>query len=134
MPNITYRDAIELAYGKGELKKWVKEKVLLTALEKTYEGSTAFLKLKDFDPKNEVIFEENEEEWMMKWTTGYIAPQNSIIIHIRKKNNLIYLTRDEFEFYEEKIEEKICKWLNLQIKNKNLIWESNFDGQEVLIK
>ena len=105
MPNITYRDAIELAYGKGELKKWVKEKVLLTALEKTYEGSTAFLKLKDFDPKNEVIFEENEEEWMMKWATGYIAPQNSIIIHIRKKNNLIYLTRDEFEFYEEKIEE-----------------------------
>ena len=61
--------ALELAYGKGNLKKWALEQALIEVLYKANSESPSYLKLENLDSLD--FDEETESEYIVKF--GYFS-------------------------------------------------------------
>lgn len=126
-----YMTALELAYGKGRIKKWAKERVLIDTLKGTTKDSVAFLKIKDLTGLD--FDKETDDEYLV--ICGYLfrIPRTEVTLHIRKESGKCYLTESEFGLGYEQVEKCIIDYLNKQIKKGNLYLETNFNFEEYKI-
>lgn len=132
MNEIKYITAIDLAFGKGKTKKWAFENVMLTALYNTLKDDICYLKLNEIS--NIKADEENEDEIILKFGYLFEIPRTEIDLHITKKKHLMYLTEEGIGWDYGKVEKQIIKFLIEQKNNNNLLWHSNFNGEEYKIK
>ena len=124
--------ALELAYAKGNLKKWALEQVLIEVLYGTKLESQSYLKLENLDSLD--FDEETESEYIVKFGYLYRIPRTEIDLHIVKKSGKLYLTKDEFGWGYDKVEEQVVEYLFKQKANKNLYFQTNYNWTKFLDK
>ena len=124
--------AFELAYGKGNLKKWALEQALIEVLYETKIESPSYLKLENLD--NLDFDEEAEREYIVKFGYLYRIPRTEIDLHIIKKTGKMYLTKGEFGWGYDKVEKQVVEYLFKQKKNKNLYFQTNYNWTKLLVK
>ena len=129
---IESRDAIELAFGKGNLKKWALSNVLMDVLYSTHPTFCAYLKLNEVSKKD--YDEETEDEYLVYFGYLFRVPQSVITLHINKKTHLLYAVKGDMCYGEDKVEDAIVDYLVKHKKNKNLFWQSNVNHEVFQIK
>lgn len=124
--------ALELAYGKGNLKKWALEQALIEVLYGTKTESPSYLKLENLD--NLDSDEETENEHIVKFGYLFRIPRTEIDLHIVKKSGKLYLTKERAGFGYNEVEEQVVEYLLKQKANKNLYFQTNYNWTKLLIK
>lgn len=121
-------NVMELAFGKGQLKKWALETALLEALRETKKNQACYLKIKDISKL--YCFKDEGEELTCTFGYQFRAPQSAITIHCVKKDGLLYLTEDSLAWGKEAVEEEAVKCLLEQKKMGNLYYQASLNDQE----
>lgn len=124
--------ALELAYGKGNLKKWALEKALIEVLYGTKLESPSYLKLENLDSLD--FDEETESEYIVKFGYLFRIPRTEIDLHIVKKSGKLYLTKEGDGFGYGEVEKQVVEYLLKQKANKNLYFQTNYNWTKFLIK
>ena len=123
---------LELAYGKGNLKKWALEQALIEVLYETKPEHACYLKLESLD--NLDFDEETEKEYLVKFGYQFRIPKTEIDLHIIKRNGQMYLTKEGVGWGYEEVEKQVIKYLLCHKANKNLYLQTNLNGIKFLIK
>ena len=124
--------ALELAYGKGNLKKWALEQVLIEVLYGTKPESPSYLKLENLDSLD--FDEETESEYIVKFGYLYRIPKTEIDLHIVKESGKLYLTKEGIGYGYSEVEKQVIEYLMKQKANKNLYFQTNYNWTKFLIK
>lgn len=124
--------AIELAYGKGKIKKWALEKVILNLLYETTIDHACYLKLQDISTLTKP-YEETEKEYILKFGYLFRIPKTEIDLHIVKNSNKLYLTKEGIGFGYDAVEDEILKYILNQKASNNLYFRTNLNGIEFKI-
>ena len=124
--------ALELAYGKGNLKKWALESVLIETLYNTEPKHCSYLKLKNLD--NLDFDEETDTEYIIKFGYLWQIPRTEVDLHVMKRDGMMYLTKEGIGFGYSEVEKSALEYLFKQKANKNLYLQTNLNGIECLIK
>jgi len=129
---IDARKALELAYSKGNLKKWTLESVLIDTLYNTKPENACYVKLQEVTKAD--YDEETEDEYLVKFGFLYRFPRTEVILHIVKKTHLLYLTRDDIGYGWDEVDKSVFDFLLTHKKKQNLIYRSSYNAEEYLIK
>lgn len=124
--------ALELAYGKGNLKKWALESTLIETLYKTEPKDATYLKLKNLEHLD--FNEETETEYIIRFGYYWQIPRTELDLHIMKRDGQLYLTKEGSGWGYEEVEKAVLKYLFQHKGNKNLYLQTNWNGIEFLIK
>ncbi len=124
--------ALELAYGKGNLKKWALEHTLIEVLYKTKPEHCLYLKLESLD--NLDFDEETEKEYIVKFGYQFRIPRTELDLHIVKKNGKMYLTKEGCGYGYDEVEKAVVKYLFGHKASKNLYFRTNYNFIEFPIK
>jgi len=126
-------DALILAYGTGKQKKWSKEHIIIQKLYDTGINDVSCIKVKDFNLLGKC--DEEDDKWF-KFAFGYLnrLPRTKIVILINKHSGKIMLEKDTIGLGFENVEEEVYKFIEKQIKLKNIYYKTNWNFQEFLIK
>lgn len=125
--------AFELAYGKGKVKKWALEDLVIDTLYKTNEENIIYIKTSDINCFGKAD-EENDKELIYKY--GYLnrIPRTEIDLIVNKSNGMLMLKKVDIGWGYENVERELYNNILKQIKNKNIYFSTNFNGEEYLIK
>ena len=126
------RQSLELAYGKGNVKKWALEKAIIETLYDTEPQTAIYLKLENLE--NLDFDEETETEYIVKFGYLWRLPKTEIDLHIMKRDGKLYLKKEGVGFGYEAVENEVIKYLLKQKTNKNLYLRSNYNGMLFLIR
>lgn len=126
------RVSLELAYGKGNVKKWALEQAIIETLYDTNPQTAIYLKLENLE--NLDFDEETETEYIVKFGYLWRLPKTEIDLHIIKRDGKLYLTKEGSGFGYNNVENEVVKYLLKQKANKNLYLRSNYNGMLFLIK
>ena len=129
---MTGSDALELAFGKGNLKKWSLEKALKETLFETKPEYACYLKLDQVNPSD--YDEEKEDEYIVNFGYAYRIPRTRIYVHIDKKTHKLTSTRDSIGYGFDEVEQAVVDYLLKQKKKGNLIYQSNYNDISFPIK
>lgn len=125
--------ALELAYGKGCLKKYALEKAIIETLYSTTDRIQIYLKLIDLN--NLSYDEETKNEYIIKFGYRFRAPVSGIQLHISKEEGKMWLTKDEFGFGFAEVEESVCDYIKENFIRKGILClQTNYNDQQFLIK
>lgn len=124
--------AIEVAYGKGNLKKWSLEKVIMEVLYDTEPSHACYLKLKEVSPKD--YDEETETEYIVKFGYLFRFPKTEIDLHINKKTHLLYATKEGIGYGYDAVEDQVVKYIFDHKKKKNLLYQSSLNAEVFEVK
>ncbi len=122
--------ALDLRYGKGRIKTWALENVILKCLYDT-EPSYArrYLKLEDIS-NIRGSDKDTEEELIIPFGYQFRIPQTEIDLHIVKENGKLYIRRpDDFGYGWDEVEDAIIKFIFEEKKKGNLYYQLNFNGE-----
>ena len=128
-----YIDGLTYACGTGRQKKWARETLIMECLYNTKPENIQYLKVKDvtllrnYDDKDDTYF---------KYSFGYQFrfPQTRINILVNIKNGQMRLERDGLGYGWDEVEKEVYKFIERQIKLKNIYLRTSFNGEEFLIK
>ena len=124
--------ALELAYGKGNLKKWALEQALIEVLYEANSERPYYLKLENLDSLD--FDEQTEGEYIVKFGYLYRIPRTEIDLHIVKKSGRMYLAKEGAGFGYDEVEKQVIKYLMKQKANKNLYFQTNYNWTKLLVK
>lgn len=133
MKNNNSYDGLIYACGTGKQKTWARETLIMDLLYNTTEDMARFLKFKDIT-KLDKSDEETEQYYIYKF--GYInrIPKTEIDLYVCKKDNLLFLKKDEIGWGFDEVEKEVYKFIEEQIRNKNLYLQTNLNCEEFIIK
>lgn len=125
--------ALEYACCKGRLKKWARESLILSALYDTNENQAEYIKIKDLGilPIPDKL---TDDYYIYKFGYQHRIPKTDITLYINKKDNRMFIKRGEVGFGWEEVEKEVYKFIEEQIKKKNVYLQTNFNDEEFLIK
>lgn len=126
------RQAFDLAFGKGKVKQWAFQSLLIDKLYIANKTDNTFIKLKDISNIKADL--ETEDEIILKFGFKYRIPRTEVDLHIRKKNHLMYLTKEGLGLGYEDVEKVIFDFLKEQKQKDNLYWHTNYNWEEYKIK
>ena len=124
--------ALELAYAKGNLKKWALERILLETLYGTTLETCSYTKLVDLS--NLDFDEETETEYIVKFGYLYRIPKTEVDLHIVKRNGKLYLSKEGIGWGYDQVEKEVLKYLFEQKKKGNLYLQTNLNNLSFKIK
>lgn len=126
-------DGLIYACGTGRQKRWARQSLIIDMLFNTNENMARYLKFKDMT-KLDKCDEETEKYYIYKF--GYINrfPKTEIDLFVCKKDNLLFLAKDDIGWGFDEVEKEVYKFIEEQIKNKNVYIQSNLNCEEFLIK
>lgn len=132
MKDNTYT-GLEYACCKGRLKKWAREKLILSALYDTNESQATYLKIKDIGMLP-VPDKSMDDYYIYKFGYQYRMPKTEITLYISKKDNRMFIKRGELGFGWEEVEKVVYQFVEYQIKKKNLYLQTNLNDEEFVIR
>lgn len=132
MKNNTY-DGILYACSSGRQKKWARETLIMDMLNDTTEEMARYLKFKDIS-KLDKCDAETVDYYIYKFGYMFRHPKTEINLYICKKDNLLFLKKDEIGWGFDEVEKEVYKFIEKQIKLKNLYIRTNLNNEEYLIK
>lgn len=122
--------ALDLRYGKGRVKQWALEKVILSCLYDTTPEHTRYIKLEDIS-NIRGSDKDTDEELIIPFGYLFRLPKTEIDLHIVKKNGKMYLVRpDNFGYGWDVVEEAIIKFIFEEKKKGNLYYQTNLNGEK----
>lgn len=126
-------DGLIYACGTGMQKRWAREVLIMNLLYNTTEDMVRYLIIEDIT-KLDKCDEENEKYYIYKF--GYInrVPKTEIDLFVCKKNNLLFLTKGDIGWGFDEVEKEVYKFIEEQIKNKNVYIQTNFNCEKFMIK
>ena len=133
MAKMNSDDGLIYACGTGRQKRWAREKLIMDMLYTTEDDYCTYLKFKDLELLGEPDDEIGEK---MLFRFGYLfrSPRTEIDLIVNKKTGLMYLKRDEIGWGWDEVEKEVYKFIELQIKKKNVYIQTNLNCEEFLIK
>ena len=126
-------EGILYACASGRQKKWAKETLIMDLLYDTTKDMARYLKIKDINLLDKCD-DETEEYYIYRFGYSFRFPKTEIDLYICKKNNLIFLKRDGIGLGFDEVEKEIYKFIEEQIKQKNLYIRTSLNCEEYLIK
>lgn len=127
-------EAFDLAYGKGKIKKWTLERIIIDTLYKTTNEDMIFIKTNDINCFGKAD-EENEEEFIYKYGYLFRIPKTEIDLIVRKSDGKLLLKKVGLGFGYDDVEAEIFKVIYQKIRNKNIYFHTNCSlSGEYLIK
>lgn len=126
-------DGILYACASGRQKKWARETLIMDLLYETDKSDARYLKFKDIN-KLDKCDEETDEYFIYKFGYLFQVPKTEIDLYVCKKDNLLFLKKDDIGWGFDKVEEQVYKFIEEQIKQKNLYIQTNLNCEEYLIK
>ncbi len=126
-------DGLIYACGTGRQKKWAREKLIMDMLYSTKEVDYTYLKFKNLELLGNSD-DEIEEKLIFRFGYLFQIPRTEIDLIVNKKTGLMYLKRDELGWGWDKVEKEVYKFIEFQIKKKNVYIQTNFNREEFLVK
>lgn len=126
-------DGILYACASDRQKKWARETLIMDLLYDTTEDMARYLKFKDIS-KLDKCDEENEKYYIYRFGYLYRFPKTEIDLYVCKKNGLLFLKKDDIGWGFDEVEKEVYKFIEEQIKQKNLYISTNLNCEEYLIK
>lgn len=126
-------DAFELAYGKGRIKKWALQSLVIDALYKTEENDVSYIKTIDINCFGKPD-EETDTKLIYKYGYLFQLPRTEINLIINKADGKMMLKKEGFGWGYENVEKTIYDDIKKQIKNKKIYFMTNLNDEEYLIK
>lgn len=126
-------DGLIYACGTGRQKRWAREKLIMDMLKATKEEDYTYLKFKNLELLGKCD-DEIEEKLIFRFGYLFQIPKTEIDLIVNKRTGLMYLKRDEFGWGWDKVEKEVYKFIEFQIKKKNVYIQTNFNCEEFLIK
>lgn len=129
----SYSDLFILSYGNGRQKKWVKEKAIIKSLYDTTNDALSYLKIKNIELLDKCnIIDKN----ILRYSFGYYhqIPQTQIDLCIDISTGKMSLKKMGIGYNYDIVEEQVYKFIQKQMKQKNVYFRSNLDYEEFLIK
>ncbi len=121
--------ALNLHYGKGRIKTWALEDVILKCLYDTKSAHARYIKLEDIS-HIKGSDKDTEEELIIPFGYGFRMPKTEIDLHIVKKNGKLYITRlDDFGYGWDEVENAIIEFIFEEKKKGNLYYRTNLNGE-----
>ena len=121
------------ACASGRQKKWARETLIMDLLYDTTEDMARYLKFKDIS-KLDKCDEETENYYIYKFGYLFQTPKTEIDLYVCKKDNLIFLKKDKIGWGFDEVEKEVYKFIEEQIKQKNLYISTNLNFEEYLIR
>ena len=132
MKNNTY-DGILYACATGRQKRWARETLIIDLLYDTTEDMARYLKIKDIN-KLDKCDEETEKYYIYRFGYLFRFPKTEIDLYVCKKDNLMFLKKDEIGWGFDEVEKEVYRFIEEQIKLKNIYISTNLNNEEYLIK
>lgn len=126
-------EGILYACASGRQKKWARETLIMDLLYDTTEDMARYLKIKDINLLDKCD-DETEEYYIYRFGYLFRFPKTEIDLYVCKKDNLIFLKKDEIGWGFDEVEKEVYKFIEEQIKQKNLYISTNLNCEEYLIK
>lgn len=130
--NTTY-DGILYACAKGRQKKWAREALIMDMLYDTTEEMARYLKFNDIK-KIDKCDEETDKYYIYKFGYHYQIPKTEIDLYVCKTDNRLFIKKEGHGWGYDEVEKVLYKFIEEQIKNKNLYISTNLNCEEFLIK
>lgn len=133
MKNIfSYSDLFILKYGKGRQKKWVKEKTIIKALYDTTDEALSYLKINNIELLGKYDSKDNN---ILRYSFGYLSqiPKTQIDLCVNAATGKMFLEKIGTGYNPDLVEEQIYKFIEKQIKQKNIYFRTNINYEEFLI-
>lgn len=125
--------ALDLYCGKGRVKKWALENVILKCLYDTELEHARYIKLEDIS-HIKGSDKDTEEELIIPFGYGFRIPRTEIDLHIVKKNGKLYIRRaDDFGYGWDEVENTIIDFLFNEKKKGNLYYQTSLNGEKYKI-
>lgn len=132
MKNNTY-DGILYACATGRQKRWARETLIIDLLYDTTEDMARYLKIKDIN-KLDKCDEETKKYYIYRFGYLFRFPKTEIDLYVCKKDNLMFLKKDEIGWGFDEVEKEVYRFIEEQIKLKNIYISTNLNNEEYLIK
>lgn len=125
--------ALDLRYGKGRVKTWALEDIVLKCLYDTKPDHARYIKLEDISHIRGSD-KDTEEELVIPFGYSFRIPRTEIDLHIVKKNGKLYITRpSEFGYGWNEVENSIIKFIFEEKKKGNLYYQTNLNDEKYKI-
>jgi hypothetical protein len=130
---IHYDDIFCLAYGNGKLKEWSKEKIIINTLYETDNETQCYLKVLDVTLFRN--YDSKDDEWF-RYSFGYQFrfPKTQVDLCVNIKTGKMKLEKVGVGYGYDDVESEIYKFIKNQIKLKNIVYRTNLNSQEFLVK
>lgn len=128
----TYK-GILYACASGRQKKRAREKLIMDLLYETEESDVRYLKFQDIN-KLDKCDKETEEYYIYRFGYLYQIPKTEIDLYVCKNDNLLFLKKDNIGWGFNEVEKEVYRFIEEQIKQKNLYIRTNINCEEFLIK
>lgn len=126
-------DGLTYACGTGMQKRWARKKLIMDMLYTTKDDYYTYLKFKDIS-KLDKCDEEIDEKMIFKFGYLFQMPRTEIDLIVNKKTGLMYLKKGDVGYGWDNVEKEVYKFIEEQIKKKNVYIQTNFNCEEFLIK
>lgn len=125
--------ALDLRYGKGRVKTWALEDIILKCLYDTKPDHARYIKLEDISHIRGSD-KDTEEELVIPFGYSFRIPRTEIDLHIVKKNGKLYITRpSDFGYGWDEVEDSIIKFIFEEKKKGNLYYQTNLNDEKYKI-
>ncbi|MCX4255134.1 MAG: hypothetical protein OSJ63_07745 [Bacilli bacterium] len=128
-------DGILYACATGKQKNWARETLIMDMLYSTADNKDCayYLMVNNKELLQECDSEDNE---CYRYSFGYLnrLPKTQVDLCVDKKNNKLYLEKVGVGFGYDEVEKVVYKFIEKQIKDKNLFIRTNFNDNKFLIK
>lgn len=135
MNRYNYSDAFELAYGSGRQKKWARERLIMECLydTETHKDYPFYLKVKDINLLKEC---DSQDEKYFRYSFGYLYrfPKTQVDLCVNMKTGQIFLEKVGIGFGYDEVEKEVYKFIENQIKLKNVYYKTSFNNEEFLVR
>lgn len=121
------------ACATGRQKKWARETLIMDVLYDTEESFARYLRIKYIN-KLDKCDEETDKYYIYKFGFLYRFPKTEIDLYVCKSDGMLFLKKSDIGWGFDKVEKEVYKFIEEQIKLKNLYIRTNLNFQEYLIK
>lgn len=126
-------DGLIYACGTGMQKRWARKNLIMNMLYTTETNYCTYLKFKDLKLLGK-FDDETAEEIFFKFGYLFQMPRTEIDLIVNKKTGLMYLKKGDVGYGWDNVEKEVYKFIEEQIKKKNVYIQTNFNCEEFLIK
>ena len=126
-------EGLEYACCKGRMKRWARETLIMDALYDTKETQAEYVKVKDIGMLP-VPDKMTDDYYIYRFGYQYRIPKTDITLYINKKDGMMFIKRGEVGFGWEEVEKAVYKFVEQQIKKKNVYLQTNLNNEEVVIR
>lgn len=121
------------ACATGRQKKWARETLIMDVLYDTEESFARYLRIKDIN-KLDKCDEETDKYYIYKFGFLYRFPKTEIDLYVCKSDGMLFLKKSDIGWGFDEVEKEVYKFIEEQIKLKNLYIRTSLNFQEYLIK